>query len=392
MANLTHCYSCEVPLTVESASLEHVFPNSIGGRLKGRLLCRKCNSDLGGNADAELAECMNFFANFLDIRRDHGSPQPIEGVIESTGEKILRFPDGTARHRDPKIKTQRNGDQFTYEIRASNRREVEKHLRNIKRKRPKLDLDAARAAIKEEPRESNQIFRSTLDFGARGLLRSVTKIAVNFFLSVGGERSQISHLLPYIRSGESEGPTWYFEPDLPIFDEYDRDIFHSILLVGSSKERYLYAVVQLFSVTRYAAELNANYCGPDMLYRHDIDPVSGNSVNRDILRIPPSEEIKAALSIETPFPLEKVIKRTDRFLNIAYSKVTTRKKLKAIAESAFRENPPGHEDVQTYMKKIWKSMEPALFPMIQAAGQARREEAERRFKRSLDPNPPQEPG
>jgi hypothetical protein len=381
MADLAYCYSCEEPLT-DSASVEHVFQNSIGGRLKGRLLCQKCNTEMGSDADAELAECMNAFANFLNIRRDRGTPQPIEGVLEETGEKILRFPDGSARYKNPRIKIQKNGNQFSYDIRAYSRREVEKHLKNIKRKNPKLDLDAALAATKEETPVLNQTIRTSLDFGGRGLLRAVTKIATNFFLIVGGERSQIAHLLPYLREGRSAGPIWYFEPGSPLFDEYDHDIFHSILLVGSPEKRYLFAVVELFSVTRYVIELNASYTGRELSFRYAIDPVTGNEMDREVLRVPTVEDVKAALSPKNKFPNKALAERTTRFLKIAYARATTRKKLESIFDEAVRNNPPGDESVPAYFQRIWPAIESGILPIIQASNQAKRAEADRRSRRS----------
>lgn len=65
---MSHCYLCGVLLDKSNSSVEHIIPNALGGNLKSRqLLCKKCNSDIGHQADSELAKQLNFFANMLRI-------------------------------------------------------------------------------------------------------------------------------------------------------------------------------------------------------------------------------------------------------------------------------------------------------------------------------------
>ena len=53
---MPHCYLCGVLLDKSNSSVEHIIPNALGGDLKSRqLLCKKCNSDIGHQADSELA-------------------------------------------------------------------------------------------------------------------------------------------------------------------------------------------------------------------------------------------------------------------------------------------------------------------------------------------------
>ena len=40
---MNNCYLCRQVLSKENESVEHIIPNSIGGRLKSKkLLCKKC--------------------------------------------------------------------------------------------------------------------------------------------------------------------------------------------------------------------------------------------------------------------------------------------------------------------------------------------------------------
>lgn len=54
MAEMFRCILCLRELADEDSSLEHVFPEALGGRLTLTELCRGCNSHLGSNVDSRL--------------------------------------------------------------------------------------------------------------------------------------------------------------------------------------------------------------------------------------------------------------------------------------------------------------------------------------------------
>src|SRR5690606_2796663 len=69
--NMIKCYNCLSEITRENKSLEHIIPNSIGGKLKSStLLCRDCNSTFGETIDTELAKSYNNLVALLGINRD----------------------------------------------------------------------------------------------------------------------------------------------------------------------------------------------------------------------------------------------------------------------------------------------------------------------------------
>lgn len=54
---MNNCYLCGQVLSKENESVEHIIPNSIGGRLKSKkLLCEDCNSELGRKYDSEISK------------------------------------------------------------------------------------------------------------------------------------------------------------------------------------------------------------------------------------------------------------------------------------------------------------------------------------------------
>ena len=71
---MDNCYTCGCELKTKNRSVEHIFPNSIGGRLTSKkLLCKKCNSKYGSKADSDFSKHFNVFANYLMIKRKRGN-------------------------------------------------------------------------------------------------------------------------------------------------------------------------------------------------------------------------------------------------------------------------------------------------------------------------------
>ena len=92
------CYVCDTEITTINSTEEHIIINAIGGRLKSRkLICVKCNTELGETIDAVLAKQLNSLANMLMINRERGEPQPIMSEKLSTGENILIEFGGTLK-------------------------------------------------------------------------------------------------------------------------------------------------------------------------------------------------------------------------------------------------------------------------------------------------------
>lgn len=70
-----YCYLCGKELTDENKSDEHIILNAIGGHLHSyTLLCMECNSKLGEQADAKLAEDLSFFSDMLEIKKNRSNP------------------------------------------------------------------------------------------------------------------------------------------------------------------------------------------------------------------------------------------------------------------------------------------------------------------------------
>ena len=69
---MNNCYLCRQVLSKENESVEHIIPNSIGGRLKSKkLLCKKCNSKLGTEYDSEVSKMFNASMIIFGVKKDN---------------------------------------------------------------------------------------------------------------------------------------------------------------------------------------------------------------------------------------------------------------------------------------------------------------------------------
>jgi hypothetical protein len=77
----SRCYNCNLEITKNNSSIEHIILNSCGGKLKSsKLICKKCNELFGTNADAELAKQLNSLSSFLNVDRDRHKINRLKGL------------------------------------------------------------------------------------------------------------------------------------------------------------------------------------------------------------------------------------------------------------------------------------------------------------------------
>lgn len=128
------CYICGEELTKENASVEHIIPNAIGGKLKSKeLICKKCNSKLGHSMDKELAEQLDFFSNFLNINRDRGKPNNIIFIEKETNMEYIRKANGDfLPKKDVEVKKEiMDNGKIRFHISSTNKKNILKKLKKF---------------------------------------------------------------------------------------------------------------------------------------------------------------------------------------------------------------------------------------------------------------------
>lgn len=255
---MSECYICGNKLSQNNKSIEHIFPNCLGGKLKSRsLLCSICNSHFGSEIDSHLCEEMRVISNLLNIKRERKTPRSIQG-LGSDGHQYTIKP-GLRIHRTIPVEPTPNG----YDIIAKNRHQFNKILKNIKNKHPNIDEEEILKNAKEVDYFLDNIKVDFVVEDDEKTLRAICKIAVNFYLFNNGDIKYVKHLIPYLKGETDIECVWFYSADKnEIYDSgVSPEILHSVVLIGDDKEKILYAYIELFSTFKFIVKLNDDYDG-----------------------------------------------------------------------------------------------------------------------------------
>lgn len=271
------CYCCGVQLNKENFSVEHIFPNSIGGKLKSsKLLCITCNNFLGSEIDNELAKQLNLFMNFFMIKRENGKFQPISGKTKVGEEYIL---NGTEIKSKPKISVDKNSVSF----RGNDEEDLKIYFKGLLKKYPQLKIEDIIANANKGRYYLNEPISINLNVGGEKFFRAITKIAINFYIHKGGNRENIIKILDYIKGNSTTKKIFYhfgFTNENLKVDE--QNLYHFIKIVGDTTEKILYCYIELFGTLKFIIYLNDEFEGQNTDYQYFYNLFSRKTIKDSI--------------------------------------------------------------------------------------------------------------
>ena len=110
------CIFCRQDLDDSRRSIEHVFPEAIGGTLKLRDLCKPCNDLFGHSADVSLTDhfLIKMDRRFLRVNGKGAAPNPFErGLLhEPEGSTKVRWEETGYVYRHPSKRTVDGRDEL----------------------------------------------------------------------------------------------------------------------------------------------------------------------------------------------------------------------------------------------------------------------------------------
>lgn len=277
------CYVCDVELTLENRSDEHILINAAGGRLKSKdLICQGCNSDFGEDIDAALARQLNFIANQLMIKRERGEPQPVIGKQETTNEEVRILPDGSLVPNRLKFVQTQEGNQVNISFSVRDEAELKKVADGLVKKHPQLRTEDILKAANFRERYLDEALTFDLSVGGPDIFRAVCKCAVNYFVFSKGDAQVIKPLLGYIKGTEDKEIVWmHYRENLY---ELDADeCFHMIHLRGNPTEGILYCYIDYFNIYKYIVLLSDVYCGKEIKSTYCYDVLNSKVIEKEFL-------------------------------------------------------------------------------------------------------------
>ena len=281
---MTKCYICESLITKENETEEHIILNSLGGKLKSKtLICRNCNSKLGNEIDSELSDMLNPIANLLNIDRDRGEAQAFKVYDSVNGETYNILPGGKPERSKPVIDEEINNGKGQVRITARSYKEARHILKGYKKKYKDFTKDID-DVIKECSRNKTYITQPInidLCVGSNNIYKAICKMAINFYIYVGGNLKYVNHLIPYIlgESNENNYTRLYYKNSEIV--SKNEEVLHTLIIKGDNGEGILFAYIELFNVYKYIVLLNDSYCGEDIEYSYLFNVLTREKVNNN---------------------------------------------------------------------------------------------------------------
>lgn len=269
---MSNCYICNVELTEENNSCEHILLNAIGGKLKSYdLLCKECNSNFGEKSDSILAERLSTFSSYLNVKRDRSKNKNIEGFLKKTGEKYLISPEGEQKLIKPIITEKIENGKKIINVVTNSKEEQRKILTSLKKKYSQIDIEKVQRESIRRVHHNNE-YAININYGGEDIYPAVCKIAVNFYLYKKQNRNNIEHLIHSLKKNNVPECVYLYNVIENPYKLNNDEIHHTIYLEGNKKEGLLFAYIDFFNVKSFIVILNNGYEGENFheFYIYDL--------------------------------------------------------------------------------------------------------------------------
>ena len=292
------CALCDVEITEQNESKEHIIPNSIGGRKKiSGFICKDCNNKSVHAWDNELANDLNPLSLFLGIKRGRGKA-PSQAFGTTSGEEVQLHSDGRMSCSRPQYSENKVGEQTIININARSIQEARSILKGIKRKYPTIDINQAISSYEEHSSYISGMLKFNLSFGGQKTGRSVVKSVMALAVESGVNPKDCDNAREYLLNEHSElcfG--YYYEKDL-VTNRPDGIPIHCVFVKGDPNTRQLIGYAEFFGFQRMIVCLSEKYDGGEFTNCYSIDPVNGKELDVKVDLCISSENIKAVYNYE----------------------------------------------------------------------------------------------
>jgi hypothetical protein len=247
------CFACK---SSRRLTVEHIIPQALGGRLKARLYCTRCNQTFGHTLDHEISNQFGAIGTLLKIKRERGKAQPYEVKDLSSGTMLVLGETGLERKR-PIVKVESlDGTKLDFaDITARSQEELERICTSIENK---YKLSRKIEMFQETmPGPLNLIHETTLD--NKLLRRAVSKIAYGFLCTKIPRfkvfSSDLEAIRAYVMDGKDLDLACANFVNTRFMTDYARPL-HKIHIALNRDEQILVGYVSLFGIFRFTVLLS----------------------------------------------------------------------------------------------------------------------------------------
>lgn len=364
---MPNCLICGVLLNAANQSEEHIIPNALGGTLTStKLICKQCNSSFGSDCDASLANDFKLFANFLNIKRDRGTNQPLVG--QTLTEKYKIQPGGKPAIVKPIIQVDDTKQGKAIHIEARDIGQARQILEGLKRNHPEIDVEKALSQVQEGRRYLDEFVKLQFVFSGKDSLRSVAKMA--YFLlkhkhpTIQGD---FSHVVAFIKNESDYREIYFYYPVTDIVSKSATAIHHSIVVKSYPAESLLLAFVELYSSLSFIVVLASNFTD-DFQTNYVFDVLNRAEVLNPTLTLPAinTADLNSLFDNKPPFFAE-VTKRFESFLRIALDRQAESHRgdmIQRAMQNSLLKHPEGAPITKEMMDEFVNALIEELTPLL----------------------------
>ncbi|MDO2409547.1 MULTISPECIES: HNH endonuclease [Campylobacter] len=287
------CYFCGVVLSENNQAVEHVIPNSFGGRLKSKdILCKECNSILGTTVDAKLYSDFKFFDILMNIKKDRETKNNF--VKANINDTEIKLSKGLRYHSAPNISVETEGSGIKIKgvmIASADNKEAQDILyknffNKIKKHGFNGSIDDMKNSMVERIVPSDKWIELDRIFNLDAIVLGYLKVAIGF-CSYHGKLDLIDEkILDTFRKAakdknSSEDINLILDNTSFIEQKYfyDGRLCNRLSLVGDKDNHKLYAVVGICDIFHFAIVLNDNYSSDNFEEKYIYDVINQKEID-----------------------------------------------------------------------------------------------------------------
>ena len=267
---LAQCALCDIPMSDENDSREHIIPQAIGGRRFVRgFICQTCNREKGNSWERALANQCEDISLFLNIKRQ----KPLPNVVVKTadGQQLLLTPEGSTAALSTALHPEVTENMV--HIRSVPPHLLEGQLRGVRKKHR-----VEKIRVEEGIYYQDHVYALEWDVGGADTCRSIMKTAMA--LAVEGriapsdcnvaQRLLIDSTVPC-----SSCLGYFYSIEHDVIEERPVPVLHCVAINGDPTTGKLIGYVEYFGAFRMVAVLSDRYRGTALEKNYAIDPISG---------------------------------------------------------------------------------------------------------------------
>jgi hypothetical protein len=237
-------------------------------------LHRGCNNRSGHTWDAALEKQLRPLALHFDIKRQTGRTLRM-AVTTTAGENLLLNAGGQLEMARPEIKRTPILNGESIHVTAGSIAQAREVLEGVKRKYPKVDVEATLAGAESQRSYAKGVVRFDLNFGSPLSGRSLVKSALALAHGAGLSIEQCGDALSYLRQADVEPCFGYYYVDDLVDGRPPATPLHCVAIDANPATGLILGYVEYFGIHRAVVCLGRDYASNRLKSVYALDPRMG---------------------------------------------------------------------------------------------------------------------